>query len=123
MVETAREREAQAELLFPTHPLGPTVVLFRTATVATTRGLLLEHRPERIGWEVMNRSVNNGAIGFDDVFTFANGILVGAGGGTASMDWREDGEAVTDPVFAINEAASGTWRVVEIVRFARFRRR
>lgn len=94
---------------------GPTAPRQRAVTVNTTLGELLPENPLRVAWLAINRSVNNGALGFDNETTFANGFLLGAGGGFASMDVETDGEAVAYRVVAINDAAAGTWRVIEIV--------
>jgi hypothetical protein len=87
----------------------------RVVNVGTTIGEILGNNPDRLSWRVVNRSVNNGAIGFDRESTFANGYLVAAAGGTAAMDVEKDGEAVAQAVFAINDAAAGDWRVLEVL--------
>lgn len=95
---------------------GPTRIRSSSPTIGATLGQLIGNNPRRVHWTAMNRSVNNGALGWDRETTFANGVLLGAGGGFASMDVREDGEAVAWEVFAINDAAAGTWRIIEIER-------
>lgn len=94
---------------------APTRLRDRAVTVATTLGELVPANPDRVAWSAINRSVNNGALGFDRETTFANGVLLGAGGGVAQMSVEEDGEAVTQAVFAINDTAAGTWRVLEVL--------
>lgn len=84
-------------------------------TVGTALGEIIPNNPDRVAWQAVNRSVNNGAIGFDRETTFANGILLGAAGGLASMTVEEDGEAVTQAIFGINDAAAGSWRVTEVL--------
>lgn len=94
---------------------GPTTLRQRAVTVNTSLGELLPENPLRLAWLAVNRSVNNGAIGWDNETTFANGVLLGAAGGFASMDVETDGEAVAYRVNAINDGAAGTWRIVEIL--------
>jgi hypothetical protein len=87
----------------------------RAVSVGTALAELIPQNPDRVAWQAINRSVNNGALGFDREVTFANGVLLGAGGGFAAMSAEEDGEAVTQAVFAINDTAAGTWRVIEVL--------
>lgn len=84
-------------------------------TIGITPTQLVENNPKRVHWLAMNRSVNNGSAGSDLQITFANGFLVAANGGLISLDVLEDGEVVAHPFFAINDSASGIWRVWEIV--------
>lgn len=85
-------------------------------SVTTSATRILQNDPNRVFWVAMNRSVNNGAVGFNREVTFANGLLVGAGGGFVESDIDDDGEAIADEVFAINNSAAGDWRIVEIRR-------
>lgn len=94
---------------------GPTELRSRLVSVATTVTELLPNNPNRIAWVIENRSVNNGAIGFDNETTFANGLKIGADGGFASMVAETDGESVGYRLVGINEAAAGDWRVVETI--------
>ena len=91
----------------------PTTTIERRVTVGTAVTRLLDNNPRRIWWMAMNRSSSNGAIGFDQTLTFANGLLVGANGGMVSMDAETDGEGVGYAVYAINQTASGVWYVLE----------
>jgi len=95
---------------------GPTRLRFRVVTVTTTALELLANNPKRLFWAAMNRSVNAGGIWFDNEITTTNSFLVGANGGLATMDVREDGEAVAYRVTAINDTASGTWVTLEVER-------
>jgi hypothetical protein len=95
---------------------GPTRLRSTTLSVGTTPTRLFQNNPRRVFWRAVNRSVNFGAIGFDQEFTAANGDLVGANGGSVSMDVNEDGEPVAWEVWTINDTAAGTWRLTEIER-------
>jgi hypothetical protein len=112
-VAAARELDAGAR------PLYRVRARVRTVLVGAGPTSLLPNSPARIGWRVVNRSVNNGAFDFTEEVTFADSFLVGAAGGTAAMTEKDDGEAVQVQVWAINDAAAGNWRVVEFIRDAR----
>jgi len=95
---------------------GPTRLRTAVVTVGTIPTRLFGNNPKRVFWRAVNRSVNFGAIGFDQEFTAANGDLVGANGGSVSMEVREDGEPVAWEVWGINDTAAGDWRITEVER-------
>lgn len=95
---------------------GPTAPRMTSVTVGTTSTRLFKNDPRRVAWVVMNRSVNNGALGFNSDLTFANGFLMGANGGEAEALVDVDGEATTYEVFGINDGAAGVWAVLEVLR-------
>ncbi len=97
---------------------GPTrsVINPLTNSVGTTSTQLLQNNPDRVFWIMFNRSPNKMDIDFTaDVATDAR-IPIAPGGGFISMDVRDDGEGVINPVFAIASAAGSTVYVMEIKR-------
>lgn len=95
---------------------GPTFIRQKNVTVGTTPTQLYKNDPRRVMATLMNRSVNNGALGFGNELTFATGFLVGANGGEAELGVEDDGEGVTWEIFAINDGAAGVWVVYEVLR-------
>ena len=95
---------------------GPTTIVFKNVTVGTTPTQLYKNDPRRVMATIMNRSVNNGAIGFGNDLTFSNGFLCGANGGEAELTVEEDGEGTTYEIFGINSGAAGEWTVYEVLR-------
>lgn len=95
---------------------GPTRVQSTTVTATTTWTQLLNSNPKRVFWTIINRGVVNVAVDIDLSAAFANGILLGAAGGFASMDVAEDGESVGWSVFGASETATAVLRVLEVMR-------
>lgn len=95
---------------------GPVRPRSRVVSVATTPTQVLDNNPRRVYWLIVNRAVNNGAFDIAADVTAANGILLGAGGGFASMDVELDGETVGYEVWGIQDVAAGSWRVFEVFR-------
>ena len=87
-----------------------------TATVLTTATLILKNNPDRLALLIVNLSANRGHAGFDRQVSTTKGIPIEASGGLITMNWREDGELVTQEIFAINQVAAGTWYIVEVER-------
>lgn len=95
---------------------GPTRVQSTTFTLTTTVQQVLGNNPRRVFWSVINRGVVNAAVDWDPGMTYANGILLGAAGGFAQADVREDGETTGWALFGASESGSAVLRVVEIMR-------
>jgi len=110
MAAPKAEIPAEKRLGFPTKPkINPV-----TNTVATSATEILRNNPNRIFWLVVNLSVNDGYIGWDNEVAATRGLPIAASGGFASCSVEEDGELVIYPVFAINLNAAGTYYIVEI---------
>jgi len=104
------EIPAQIKLGFPTKPkINPV-----TDTVATTPTEVLRNNPNRIFWLVVNLSVNDGYVGWDNAVSSSRGLPIAASGGFVSCNIEEDGELVIYAVYAINLNAAGTYYIVEI---------
>lgn len=93
---------------------GPTRLIERVVTVGVGPTEILQNNPRRVFWSLMNRSVNNGAIGFTTQVTFATGFYLTAGGGNVSMAVEEDGESVGYAVYGIQDVLAGNWYVIEV---------
>lgn len=93
----------------------PTRVQSRAITLSATWGQILESNPRRLFWTIINRGVVNAAVDTDASATFANGILLGAAGGFASMDVEEDGETVGWTVYGAAESGTAVVRAVEVM--------
>ncbi len=95
---------------------GPTRLETREVTVGTTAIELLINNPRRVFWQVMNRSLNPGSIGFNAGVTTTTGLYLGPTGGYASMSVEDDGEVVTYPVYGIATNPGSTFVIVEVMR-------
>lgn len=85
------------------------------STVGTTSTQVFDAYPDRIMWLAVNLSANAGHIGFDEEVSSSRGIPVAANGGSITLLYREDGDLVTLPVFAVNAVAPGTWYFVDVI--------
>jgi hypothetical protein len=86
-----------------------------TSTVATTATEILRNNPNRFRWVAVNLSTNRGFIDFSNEVSSSRGFSIDAQNGMMEMDLFEDGEAVFNRVFALNQVASGTYFIVEFV--------
>ena len=96
--------------------LGPTTARDEVVTVATTPTRLLQNNPRRLFWLVVNRSVSAGAITFNPSAFSGRGLLLAPFGSSASMSVEEDGEQVSNELWATNETGAGFWWVFEVMR-------
>jgi hypothetical protein len=107
-MSTARELVA-ARFGAPVNP----VVNRATSSVGATAARLFINDPDRLGFLVVNLSVNNLFIGpFPDV-SATKGILLGPNGGNISLVWFEDFEICAWEWFAIGSAANTTLLGIE----------
>lgn len=93
----------------------PTRAEFTTVNVGTTSTKILDNNPRRVAWLLVNISVNQGYLNFDNLVSSSNGIILGAGGGSVSVEVDEDGETSSWEVFGVCTGASGVWWVYEVV--------
>ena len=75
-----------------------------TDTVNTTPTLVLKNNPDRFQWLIINLSSNDVYLGFSSEVSSTRGIRLGPGGGFATMNADEDGEAVCREVWAVASA-------------------
>jgi len=87
-----------------------------TPTVATTATRVFRNHPDRVMLLAINLSSYDGYIGFDTEVSSTKGILVPASGGFFELLLEEDGELVTQEVYAISPGGSATWYFVEVLR-------
>ncbi len=87
-----------------------------TNTVGTASTQLLQNNPDRVFWIIFNRSANKIDLDFTPDVAIDARIPIAPGGGFVSMDVRDDGEGIINPVFAIASAAASTVYVMEIKR-------
>jgi len=102
----------EKELGFPTRAIENPV----TDEVGTTPVEILRNNPDRFQWLVVNLSPNIVYLAFDKRVSTTRGIRLSANGGNASMHARDDGEAVTYPVWAISDVGINPIYVVEYER-------
>lgn len=95
---------------------GPTRLVTRSVTVAAAATIILQNNPRRVFWQIINRSVNNVSLGFDNGVTVANGIPLAPSAGFATMAVQEDGEAVAYEVDGIADVAGSVVNVFEVMR-------
>jgi len=96
----------------PTHAIPNPV----TGNIQTTATEILRNNPDRILWLAVNLSAQDGYIGWDREVGPARGIPVPANGGYVIILLEEDGELVTQAVFAISPGGAATWYIVEVER-------
>lgn len=85
-----------------------------TGSVGTTATEILRNNPDRLSWVIINLSANFGFIDFTPQVAATRGIRLSANGGSAAATWRDDGELVGHPVFALLDTAAGDFYVVEV---------
>lgn len=95
---------------------GPTRAEFNTVVVATTPTRILQNNPRRVAWLAVNISVNQGFLNFNNSVSSSNGIILGAAGGSVSVEVDEDGETPSWEVFGLCTGAAGNWWIYEVVR-------
>ena len=84
-----------------------------TDSVGLTAARVLPNNPNRLGWILVNLSVNLIYLGFSPDVSTSKGIQVGANGGMTSMMYREDFELTAHEVYAIAAGANSAIYVVE----------
>lgn len=102
---------ATPALRVPTYPATNPI----TDTVKTTATQILTRNENRIRATIVNLSANDGYLGFGEDTSATKGIPVAANGGAVSFGYQEDGDLVGLSMYAINNTASGTWFIVEVV--------
>jgi hypothetical protein len=86
------------------------------SSVGTSAVKVLNNNPDRIGWLIVNMSVNTVYLAHSPDVGAAKGIILTAGGGSASSIVREDGEAVTYEVWTLASGATSAIYVIEYVK-------
>ena len=86
-----------------------------TDSVSQAAKLILRNNPDRIGWLVVNLSGSSVYVGYSPTVSSTRGILLSAGGGSASSTVAEDGESVAWELWAIGAADNLAIYVVEYV--------
>lgn len=93
-------------------PVNP-VVNRSGSSVDATAARIFVNDPDRLGFLVVNLSVNDLYIGpFPDVSS-TKGIRLGPNGGNVSLVWFEDFEITAWEWFAIGSAAATTYLAIE----------
>jgi len=102
----------QKELGFPTRAIENPV----TDEVGTKATEVLRLNPDRFQWLIVNLSPYTIYIAYTYQVSSTRGIVIAANGGFATMHAREDGEAVTYPVYAISPDGKAKIYVIEFER-------
>lgn len=84
-----------------------------TDSVGITAARVLPNNPNRLGWILVNLSVNLLYLGFSPDVSSSKGIQVGSNGGMASMVYKEDFELAAQEVYAVAAGANSAIYVVE----------
>jgi len=108
----ATAQYTERELGFPTRAIENPI----TNVVSTSAVEILRANPDRFQWLVVNLSANTIYVSFDKDVSSTKGILLEPNGGFASMHAREDGEAVTYPIWAIATGVNSAIYVIEYER-------
>jgi len=97
---------------------GPTHAIVNpiTNSIAATPTEILHNNPDRVLLLAVNLSGLDGYVGFDREVGPGKGIPVSANGGYIILLIEEDGELVTQALFAISPGGAATWYIVEVER-------
>ncbi len=95
---------------------GPTRTQSSTVTIATTVTEIVPADPNRVYLSVVNLSTNRGFADFERQVSTSRGLPLTASGGGFTSSIRTHGEAVQRAMYGINETASGTWYIQEVIR-------
>ena len=82
-------------------------------TTAATQ--MVQHNDRRIGLFIENPSPATFYLSHNADITTLNGIILAANGGSYSLNFQEDGELCTLPVFGITDSGTRTIFVMETV--------
>jgi|TARA_B110000211_G_C14063417_1_gene546631 hypothetical protein len=86
-------------------------------TVGTAATSLIGGDPDRLTLLIVNLSGNTAYIGINNDVSAANGIRLGATGGSVSFDANEDGMIPTREIFALGAGAGTNLYVLSMRRF------
>ena len=87
-------------------------------TVGVAPSLVLLPNPERMSVGLVNTGPTNIYISPDSKLSVGNGVMLLAGGGSFTMNVRDDLTLPTLGWYAYSDAANGTLYTVQIYRFA-----
>jgi hypothetical protein len=93
-------------------PVNP-VINKSTSSIGVTSSRLMINDPDRLGFLVVNLSVNDLYIMTDPLVSASRGIKAGPNGGSVSVVWFEDFEICAWEWFAIASGAASAVLVVE----------
>ena len=84
-------------------------------TLGATVVEILPNNPDRLFWEITNRSANTLSIGWDAEITAGIGVLIAPTGGAYSAAIEEDGDVVAWGVYGVASGANSQLYVIEIL--------
>jgi len=93
-------------------PVNP-VVNRTVSTISTTQSRIMIEDPDRVGFLVVNLSVNDLYIMIDQNVSATRGIKAGPNGGSVSVVWFEDFEICAWEWFALASGVASSVLVIE----------
>lgn len=95
---------------------GNSFPIEQVITVPSASIYRLPNNPNRFNWIMINEGANDVRVSNLPNISATSGWLLAANGGNLSMDWSEDGEAVTYDLYMIASGADSNIRIREVVR-------
>lgn len=95
---------------------GPCNELESNPTVQTTVGILIGGNADRVGLVIVNQGANDVFISLSAGVSTSNGIRVGANGGSATLNVRDDFTLPSRTWYAIANGGTSAVYVLEEVR-------
>lgn len=97
---------------------GPTTESDSEITLAATATKVCDNDPERLSLTIINLGTNQCHIVFDNAPSTSRGIILVAGGGSVSMNVREDGTLPTREWWGVADSGTTNLAVIAMRRFA-----
>jgi hypothetical protein len=89
----------------------------KRTSVGTTAVEILANNPNRLGWVIVNLSANTLYLAFKDDVSSTKGIRLEASGGSASMIWDEDFQAVGWAIWGVASGADSAIYAYEVISY------
>lgn len=87
---------------------------YLNASVTNTQ--ILKNNPNRVGWIIINEGTYDVKVSPTNYLSAYTGWLLPANGGVISMNWKDDGEGVSQELYAVTVASVSALRIREVIR-------
>ena len=88
-----------------------------TQAIGTTAAVVVDADPDRLGLLILNLSNNTVFVALENTVSSANGIRLGANGGSVAFNITDDGMIQTRQIYAIADGIASTVYVITLSRF------
>lgn len=95
---------------------GPCDETESNPTVQLTAGVILQGNPDRVGLVFINLGANDVYIALNSAVSATNGIKVGASGGSATLNVRDDFTLVSRTWYGIASGGTSAIYILEEIR-------